>query len=78
MEGLPDAVDVPIAQSAPAGHARLPHPISWGSISHGMPDFRTKMMPVKAARSDTSGGDHPWAWVVRAAAAGRRGPRARR
>jgi hypothetical protein len=27
-----------------------PHPSSWGSISHGMPDFRTKMIPVKAAR----------------------------
>ena len=33
----------------------LPHPISSGSISHGMPDLRTKMMPVRAARSGTRG-----------------------
>ena len=33
----------------------LPQPSSWGSISHGMPDFRTKMMPVRAARSETRG-----------------------
>jgi len=32
-----------------------PHPNSWGSISHGMPLFSTKMMPVKAARSETRG-----------------------
>ena len=32
-----------------------PQPISWGSISQGMPDFSTKMMPVKAARSGTRG-----------------------
>ncbi len=32
-----------------------PHPISWGSISHGMPDFSTKMMPVRVARSGTRG-----------------------
>jgi hypothetical protein len=29
----------------------LPHPSSWGSISHEMPDFKTKMMPLNAARS---------------------------
>jgi hypothetical protein len=28
-----------------------PQPISWGSISQGMPLLRTKMMPVSAARS---------------------------
>jgi len=28
-----------------------PQPISWGSISHGMPDRSTKRMPVKHARS---------------------------
>ena len=33
----------------------LPQPISWGSISHGMPLRSTKMMPVKAARSGTRG-----------------------
>ena len=33
----------------------LPQPISWGSISHGMPDLSTKMMPVRAARSGTRG-----------------------
>jgi hypothetical protein len=33
----------------------LPQPISSGSISHGMPDLRTKMIPVKAARSGTRG-----------------------
>src|SRR3989440_741258 len=33
----------------------LPQPISWGSISHGMPLLSTKMMPVKAARSGTRG-----------------------
>ena len=32
-----------------------PQPISWGSISQGMPDFRTKIMPVSAARSGTRG-----------------------
>ncbi len=32
-----------------------PQPISWGSISQGMPDFSTKMMPVSAARSGTRG-----------------------
>ena len=32
-----------------------PQPISWGSISQGMPVFSTKMMPVKAARSGTRG-----------------------
>jgi hypothetical protein len=29
----------------------LPQPSSWGSISHGMPLFKTNTMPVKAARS---------------------------
>jgi hypothetical protein len=33
----------------------LPQPISWGSISHGMPLRRTKRMPVRAARSGTGG-----------------------
>ena len=33
----------------------LPQPISWGNISQGMPLLRTKMMPVKAARSGTRG-----------------------
>ena len=32
-----------------------PQPISWGSISQGMPLFRTKTMPVRAARSSTRG-----------------------
>jgi hypothetical protein len=32
-----------------------PQPISWGSISQGMPLRRTNRMPVKAARSDTRG-----------------------
>jgi hypothetical protein len=32
-----------------------PQPISWGSISQGMPLFRTKTMPVKAARSSMRG-----------------------
>lgn len=32
-----------------------PQPISCGSISHGMPDRRTKRMPVKAARSGARG-----------------------
>src|SRR5215218_7945941 len=32
-----------------------PQPISWGSISQGMPLLRTKMMPDKAARSSTRG-----------------------
>ena len=32
-----------------------PHFISWGSISHGMPERSTKRMPVSAARSDTRG-----------------------
>jgi hypothetical protein len=29
----------------------LPQPSSWGSISHGMPLFKTNTMPVRAARS---------------------------
>jgi hypothetical protein len=33
----------------------LPQPISWGSISQGMPLLRTKRMPVNAARSGTGG-----------------------
>jgi hypothetical protein len=33
----------------------LPQPISCGSISQGMPLFRTKMIPVKQARSGTRG-----------------------
>ena len=36
-----------------------PQPISCGSISHGMPERRTKRMPVSAARSDTRGRP-PW------------------
>jgi hypothetical protein len=32
-----------------------PHPISSGSIFQGMPERRTKMIPVSAARSDTPG-----------------------
>jgi hypothetical protein len=32
-----------------------PQPISWGSISQGMPLFSTKVMPVRAARSSTRG-----------------------
>ncbi len=31
----------------------LPQPISWGSISHGIPVFNTKMIPASAARSGT-------------------------
>jgi hypothetical protein len=33
----------------------LPQPISCGSISQGMPDLRTKTMPVRAARSEIRG-----------------------
>src|SRR5215213_10403678 len=32
-----------------------PQPISWGSISQGMPLFSTKTMPVRAARSSMRG-----------------------
>ena len=32
-----------------------PHAISWGSISQGMPLFRTKTMPVRAARLSMRG-----------------------
>src|SRR3954453_20668965 len=32
-----------------------PQPISWGSISQGMPLFSTNRMPVRAARSSTGG-----------------------
>lgn len=32
-----------------------PQPISWSSISHGMPERSTKTIPVSAARSDTRG-----------------------
>ena len=32
-----------------------PQPISCGNISQGIPDFRTKRMPVSAARSGTGG-----------------------
>ena len=37
----------------------LPHPISCGSISHGMPLFKTNKMPVKAARSERRGRPRP-------------------
>jgi hypothetical protein len=33
----------------------LPQPSSWGSISQGIPDWSTKMIPVKQARSGTRG-----------------------
>jgi hypothetical protein len=33
----------------------LPQPISWGSISQGMPLFSTKMMPVRVALSSKRG-----------------------
>jgi hypothetical protein len=33
----------------------LPQPISWGSISQGIPVLSTKMMPVSAARLDMRG-----------------------
>jgi hypothetical protein len=32
-----------------------PQPISWGNISHGMPVLSTKMMPLRAARSERRG-----------------------
>src|SRR3712207_5818238 len=32
-----------------------PQPISWGNISQGMPLLKTKMIPVRAARSSTRG-----------------------
>jgi hypothetical protein len=32
-----------------------PQPISWGRSSHGTPVFKTKMIPVNAARSGTRG-----------------------
>ena len=35
--------------------AHPPQPISWGSISQGMPVFSTNRMPVSAARSGTRG-----------------------
>lgn len=37
----------------------LPQPSSWGNISHGMPLFKTKMIPVSAARSLIRGRP-PW------------------
>src|SRR5262249_19792033 len=37
----------------------LPQPISWGSISHGMPLFKTKTMPSSAARCVTLRGRPP-------------------
>ena len=36
-----------------------PQPNSWGNISQGIPDFSTKMMPLKHARSGTRGRP-PW------------------
>jgi len=39
-----------------------PQPISWGSISQGMPEMRTNRMPVKQARADK--GLRP-GWVFR-------------
>jgi hypothetical protein len=32
-----------------------PQPISWGNIHHGIPLWRTKMIPVRQARSPTGG-----------------------
>jgi hypothetical protein len=37
----------------------LPHPSSWGSISQGMPLFKTKRMPASAARSQMPRGRPP-------------------
>ena len=37
----------------------LPHPISCGGYSHGMPVFSTKMIPVSAARSGPVNGCPP-------------------
>ena len=38
----------------------LPQPNSWGSIPQGMPDFKTKTIPVKAARSAMVRGRPPF------------------
>jgi hypothetical protein len=37
----------------------LPQPSSWGSISHGMPLFKTKTIPVSSARSEMLRGRPP-------------------
>ncbi len=62
LVGLPEAVQkdsvrpfphaclMPFLQASPASHPD-PQPISWSSISQGMPLFSTKTMPVRAARS---------------------------
>ena len=42
----------------------LPQPSSWGSISQGMPLFKTKMMPVRRRGRRWSVAVHPWAWVA--------------
>src|SRR5215212_4394317 len=49
MQLLPHAGPLPIAQALPAGRPRATA-ISFGRISQGMPLFRTKTMPARAAR----------------------------
>ena len=44
-----------------------PQPISLGSISQGMPLFKTKMMPASAERLSTRGVYHLLVWEVRRA-----------
>jgi hypothetical protein len=48
-----------------------PHPISFGSICHGIPLRSTKRMPVSAARSGTRG--RPMAFHRRRGGFGNRG-----
>ena len=46
----------PASRAAAASRScREPQPISWGSISQGMPVLSTKRMPVRQARSGTRG-----------------------
>src|SRR5215203_6407681 len=55
MELFPHARLEPLLEAPPAGHPRDPQPISWGSISQGMPLFKTNRMSVRAERSSMRG-----------------------
>src|SRR5215218_3646435 len=55
MQPLPHARLVPLLEASPEQVMPEPHPISFGSISQGMPLLRTNSMPVRAARSSIRG-----------------------
>ncbi len=64
MQTFPHACRLSLLQAPPEQVMPEPQPISWGSISQGMPLFSTNRMPVRAARSSMRGLCRPRVWVV--------------